>query len=392
MNHQYQPVLRFIHAYWSRITWTARRDQGLRIGLPHPFVSPNAHVFKYDQFYWDSYFTILGLLADGKVKLSQGIVENFAYAFKRFGIIPSRNRFYNTGISQPPFFTSMILEVFAQTQDLRWLARMAKVAEQELATYWMYDGSGLKAEVHQVYKGLSRYADHYITHLTAEHESGWDMTSRFQDHCLNFLPVDLNSLLYKYEIDLASIYTLLKQPKRAAQFKRQAAARRRVMQKLYWNEKVGYFFDYNYQEKKQSTFYSLAGMYALWAGWATPEQAAQVVKVVRKKFETPYGLVNTQKENLSKEFKQWDYPHGWANQQWIVFTGLRRYGFLEDAARIGTKWMDLNARLFKTTGKMWEKYDVIHGKIGLSGHYKSQYGFGWTNAVFLKMYQALFPE
>ncbi|MCH8020390.1 hypothetical protein IH785_11060 [candidate division KSB1 bacterium] len=75
----------------------------------------------------------------------------------------------------------------------------------ELKNYWM----GTKKEIHLMFQGLSRYCDHYITHYTAEHESGWDMTSRFNERCLDYLPIDLNSCLYKYEIDLAETYNIL---------------------------------------------------------------------------------------------------------------------------------------------------------------------------------------
>lgn len=380
-KNNYRKCLNFIENYWEKITCYLPKDEGVRIGLPNKFVSPNNEIFKCDQFYWDSYFIILGLIVHNKISLAKGMADNFVYLYRRFRIIPSRNRFYNLGISQPPFLTSMALEVFQKTQDKLWLEKVARIAEEELQNYWT---DKRKAEKHLVYKGLSRYCDHFITHLTAEHESGWDMTSRFYERCLDFLPVDLNSCLYKYEIDLAKIYRILGNKSKKEKFLEQAEKRRKIMFKLMWNEKKGFFFDYNYQIKKQSNFYSLAGFYPLWAKLATEEQAEKIKRNL-KKFEYNGGLANTQKTGLSKEFKQHDYPNGWPNQQLIVINGLLNYGFKEDAKRLTKKWLDLNQKVFLKTGKFWEKYNVVKCDIGKEGRYPNQTGFGWTNGVFVKL-------
>jgi alpha,alpha-trehalase len=107
-----------------------------------------------------------------------------------------------------------------------------------------------------------------------------------------------------------------------------------------------------------------------------------------KKFECKYGLANTQKK-VSKEFKQWDYPNGWPNQEWIAIKGLLNYGFTEDAERLAKKWLNLNKKVFNKTGKFWEKYDVVTGTIGKEGRYPNQMGFGWTNAIFIKLISEL---
>lgn len=391
MKHPYIPTLKFIESYWKQITWSFPKDKNIVVGLPNKFVSPNAHIFKNDQFYWDSYFTILGLLPSGRASLAKGMVDNFVYLFDRFHIIPSRNRFYNVGISQPPFLTSMGKEVFAITGDKKWLKKVADTAALELKDYWMYDGTGERAEYHLAYQGLSRYCDHFIVHFTAEHESGWDMTSRFDERCLDYLPVDLNTLLYKYEIDLAEIYSGLGKTALAKKFKLQAAKRKATMMRLMWNVRANYFFDYDWNHKQQSNFWSLAGMYPMWAGMVTAAQAEKMVKSLRK-FETKFGLVNTLNKDLSKDYKQWDFPNGWPNQQYIVIKALLNYGYEADAKRLAKKWLDLVAAQYKKTGKVWEKYDVVSGGTGKAGHYQTQYGFGWTNATFSRLVFELWPE
>lgn len=381
MKKDYGPCLKYIENYWKSLTFYLPKDKDIHIGLPNPFVAPSSNkgIFENDQFYWDSYFIILGLIEQKRVKLAKGMVGNFAFLFKKYGIIPSRNRYYNLGISQPPFLTSMILEIFYKTNDKKWLKKMVCIAEQELKNYWMSS-----KKMHFIYKGLSRYCDHWRTHLTSEHESGWDMTSRFNEHCLDYLPVDLNSCLYKYERDLAAIFQILKKPAKSKQYLNKANRRKQIINKLMWNRKKGFFFDYNYKWKKQSSFYSSAGFYPLWANLATKEQAEKLKKNL-KKFECKYGLANTQKTGLLKEFKQWDHPNGWPNQQWIVIKGLLNYGFKEDAERLAKKWLNLNKKNFLKTKKFWEKYDVVKGDIGKDDRYPIQAGFGWTNAVFVKL-------
>lgn len=470
----YDDCLEYIENYWDQLKCRVSYDTGIHLGLPYSFIAPNKGIFNNNQFYWDTYFTILGLIDAERIILAKGMVENLIHLYRKYGIIPSRNCFYNLGISQIPFLSSMILEVFHAKGNKMWLRRAVLVAEEELHHFWMdeprsksfsdelyleiYEKIPLasvlhslrnlprphastfldvvsytkekmyikdidrllketflskdpfffskiignkekrkvaeaqivsrKAERHLVYKGLSRYCDHHITHVTAEHESGWDMTSRFYNHALNYLPVDLNCCLYKYEKDLEYIWNILGEKEKARRFGRAAAERRKNIISLMWNPKKGFFFDYDYVHGEQSNFWSLAGFYPLWTGLATQKQA----KMMRKRlkiFECKGGLANTQKENLSSEYKQWDYPNGWPNQHWIVVKGLINYGYKEDAFRITKKWLDLNKAVFNKTGKFWEKYDVVNYDIGKSAPYETQSGFGWTNAIFLKMVNEL---
>ncbi len=378
----YGSCLRHIEKQWVKLTFRTPRDSGVAIGLPNPYVSPSAGgIFRGMQFYWDTHFTILGLLESGMAGLARGMVDNLLYLYKRFGIIPLRNRFFNLGTSQIPFLTSMIVEVYRATGDRRWLRRSAKIAEDELKHYWM---NGKNAERHLVYRGLSRYCDHFITHITAEHESGWDMTSQFGGRCLDFLPVDLNTCLYKYETDLAEIYHMLGKKHKERSYIEQALKRKKAMLQLMWDEKRGFFFDYDYVSKRRSKFYAIDGFYPLWARMVSKERAQKMRRNL-KLFEYKGGLTSTQKTGLSKEFRQWDHPNGWANHQWIVIRGLLNYGFRDDAERIAKKWLDMNKAVFEDTGRFWEKYDVVKCAIGKADRYPTQHGFGWTNAIFVKL-------
>ncbi len=377
----YKACLEYIEKYWDKITCYIPSDRFHHLGLPHKFVSPNNGIYKNDQFYWDSYFIILGLVKCGRIDLAKDIVDNMLYLQRRFNIIPMRNRFYNLGSSQIPFLTSMAREVYHTNKDRRWLGKVMAAADKELETYWMNKDL---TEIHIVHEGLSRYCDHYITHLAAEHESGWDMTSRFQNHCLDYLPVDLNCALYVYETDLAAFYKSARKRKKSNHYLMLSEQRRHQMNNLMWNFKKGFFFDYNYRKKRQSPFFSIAGFYPLWARLATYTQARKMVEHLRR-FEYDYGLANTQDKGLQKEFRQHDYPNGWPQQQWIVVKGLMNYGFKRDAQRIAKKYLELNKKILSRTGSLWEKYNVVRGTVGKSERYDTQQGFGWTNSVFIRL-------
>lgn len=378
-------ILAAIEAAWEKLTVTAVADDGIRIGLPRPFVSPNRGAFGGDQFYWDTYFTILGLIAAGRSGLARGMVDNLVYLFERFGIVPSRNRFYNLGISQPPFLTSMARAVHEADGDDAWLDRVMAIAARECDEYWCDDR---RVERHLAARGLSRYVDHYLLDATSEHESGWDTTSRFGGRCLSYLPVDLNALLYRYESDLAWHAERRGDGSASGAWAARAAARRSTMVELMWNERAGFWFDFDHVRGRRSHFWSLAGFYPLWAGMVDAAMAARMREALRR-FEAEGGLANTQAQSLMKPFRQWDAPNGWPNQHVLVVRALDAAGYAADARRIAVKYLGTIDRVFVATGELWEKYDVVSRTIGRAGAYPTQRGFAWTNAAYLELSRLL---
>jgi alpha,alpha-trehalase len=383
-NPEYKEALKYLNNYWKKLICYLPEDKQLHLGMPNKYIAPNNGIFKNDQFYWDTYFVILGLVKSKQVELAKGMVDNFSFMFNHFGIIPMRNRYYNLGTSQPPFLTSMALEVFEHDKDLPWLKKTMAIAEKELSAYWMNPDL---TEKHITQNGLCRYCDHFITHQGSEHESGWDMTSRFNNHCLDYLPVDLNSCLFKYENDLAEFYHSTKNYYKSKLYREKAEKRKQQIIDLMWNKSKKFYFDYNHKKQKPSSFFSVAGFYPLWAHLATPEQAALICEYALPILEYDGGIVNTQRYQLSDEIKQHDFPNGWPHQQWIVIKGLLNYGYRSEAERIARKWLEMNDRLFKETGKFWEKHDVVNCEIGVNNpdRYRTQSGFGWTNAIFIRL-------
>jgi alpha,alpha-trehalase len=323
----------YIAKYWPNITVYHPKSYNSLLGLPKPYLVPAPYTdneFDFNElYYWDSYFMIQGLLDEKHRQLVLGIVEDLLLLFKQFGIIPNASRTYLTGHSQPPFLSSIVFDVYrTYNLDEKWLKRGIDVAKAEYEHVWM---GTTKPNARKVYQGLSRYYDiNYLDDL-AEAESGWDMTTRFKHRALSYLPVDLNSLLYKYEMDFAQSAYILGNKREAAEWEAAAHQRQLVICELMWEKGHGLFYDYNYQTEKRSSVSSLASYYPMWSGLASNEQAFKLVRNL-KRFEHKGGLAVTEGLPLSKFMNgtlstQWAYPNGWAPLHFIVVKGLLKYGY-----------------------------------------------------------------
>ncbi|HVV25753.1 MAG TPA: trehalase family glycosidase [Candidatus Saccharimonadales bacterium] len=383
------PARAYIENYWQKVQRYHPKDDESLLGLPKPYLVPSYREktgFDYNElYYWDSYFMVQGMLDAEHRELVEGILEDLMDLFKRFKVIPNASRTYLTGRSQPPFLTTFIFDVYeAYSPGDKWLARAIKIAEQEYQTVWM----GIKKpNERQVYQSLSRYYDINYLHDLAEAESGWDMTPRFDRHALNFLPVDLNALLYKYETDFARAAKIFGDHEAVERWQARAEERRIIMNKLMWDRVRGLYYDYNYVKEKRSSISSLAAYFPMWAGMVNDKQAAALVKSLRR-FENKGGLATTDALPLGQFVlgsmpTQWAYPNGWAPLHYIVVGALERYGYHADARRIAIKWLRTNLDWYNKEHVFLEKYNVVSPeKPPVKGLYPSQTGFGWTNAVF----------
>ncbi len=372
-----QKVLKYIDAYWPKITRFHPKDSGTLIGLPKPFIIP-AEKFFEEQFYWDSYPVVKALLESKKHQnLAIGMVENLLYEVERFGFVPNASRMYFLSRSQPPFLSQMVWDVFDKTRDFKWFRRAIGYVEKEYENVWLSEDHPHHRKVHA---GLSRYYDINISDELAMAESGWDNTVRFEQGALNILPVDLNCLLYQYERDLAKAFGLLEEFKKEEMYNKLARSRAKTIEELMWNEKSGFFFDFNFAKLKQVPVITVAGLFPMIAGFARNDQVKKMVSVVEKVLECDWGIV--QSEKFQKGL-QWDYPNGWPLQQYLIVEGLIKYGYDDLAATLIKKWLAVNIKVFEQSEQLWEKYDVVSGEIGVPDRYPTQSGFGWTNACFL---------
>jgi alpha,alpha-trehalase len=386
----------YIQSYWKNLERHHPDDDESLLGLPKPYLVPsfdeNAS-FDYDElYYWDSYFMVQGMLhgEPANQELVSGILENLMSLFQRFKVIPNASRTYLMGRSQPPFLTSFIFDVYDHFKPGdEWLKDAIEIAKQEYETVWM---GTKKPNDRRVYNDLSRYYDINMLHDLAEAESGWDMTPRFNRKALNYLPVDLNALLFKYEMDFARAAAIFGDSRDAQRWTVAANARRRTMNQLMWDKLRGLYYDYNFVREKRGNVSSLASYFTMWAGLASDKQAVQMVKALRR-FENKGGVATTDalpigQYELGSMPTQWAYPNGWAPLKYITIKGLERYGYHDDAKRLAMKWLKNNLDWFNEHGVFLEKYNVVSPeKPPVKGVYPSQTGFGWTNAVFERLCQ-----
>lgn len=387
----------YIREYWKKLERFHPKDDESLLGLPYPYLVPaqeEGHDFDFNEmYYWDTYFMAQGLMDDEHEDLVTGMLENLLALQKRFSVIPNASRMYLMGRSQPPFLTSYIFDIYDRyDMSDKKLKAAIDVAKDEYQTVWMGEA---KPNARLVYQGLSRYYDINYLHDLAEAESGWDMTPRFGRKALNYVPVDLNALLYKYEMDFARAAKIFGDRREAAQWENAAMHRKETMDKLMWSNLRGMYFDYNYVRERRGSVASLAGFYPLWAGMVDEKQAQQMVKAL-KRFENKGGLATTDTQQLNqlvpgKMPTQWAHPNGWSPLHLIVIKGLQRYGYKAEADRLSRKWIKTNLDWFNRHGVFLEKYNVVQpDKPPLKGVYPSQTGFGWTNAVFERLCAELF--
>lgn len=407
-----------LHGLWALLTRRTETDCSM-LPMPHPYIVPGGR-FR-GLYYWDSYFAMLGLHVSGENDLIRHMVDNFAYLIDSYGHIPNANRSYYLTRSQPPFFALMV-RLLAETDGPDVLVEYLPHLQREY-NYWMDghfrlsdhepafrrvvmlpDGSILnrywddsaapRPESYREDVELAHQAASYgilpstlYRHLRAACESGWDFTCRWLGdghlatiHTTDIIPVDLNCLLYFLETTLSKAYGQSSFSEPSRYFQQKADKRLQAIMTYCWDNNRSFFTDYNLVSHKPTPVLSLAGVFPLFFGLATPQQASLVHDHIRQNFLKEGGLVST----ILSSGQQWDFPNGWAPLQWIAYEGLLRYGFTETAAEIKHRWLSLNDKVFRETGKMMEKYNVVDTNLPAGGgEYPNQDGFGWTNGVYL---------
>ena len=412
-------VLENAEKLWDVLTRQPDPEAGSLIPLPFPYIVPGGRFREI--YYWDSYFTSLGLRASGRVEMVENMVKNFSHLIDTVGYIPNGNRTYYLGRSQPPFY-SLMVKLLAEERGEGVLVTYLPQIEREYG-FWMKGASDVGATASSIGRAvrmpggevLNHYWDEHETarpesfledvelsrhsneppsalfrHLRAAAESGWDFSSRwFKDghdfgsiHTTEIVPVDLNCLLLNLERTIAEACQVARNSEASERFEKIAASREAAIQKYCWNDVLGFYFDYDSARRQRKTPMTLAGVFPLFFKIATDDQATRVVQAIEQNLLKPGGLVTT----METTGQQWDAPNGWAPLQWITIIGLENYGHRQLAHEIARRWVKLTTDVFKRTGKLMEKYNVIDTQLEAGGgEYPGQDGFGWTNGVLLAL-------
>jgi len=405
-----------------------------------PFVVPGG---RFNEMYgWDSYFESVGLLIDGKVELAMAMADNFQYEIEYYGKILNANRSYYLTRTQPPFYSSLIREVYEVTQDKHWLQSHLKTAIKEYETVWMVKGGRLtenglnrylaegigmppeceKGHFDAVLKPyaealklsiedyISKYdsgeiknhgLDQYFIHDRTVRESGHDTSYRIEGNCADLNLVELNAMLYKYETDFAQLikneFNGIFETYSTSYWQQKAKTRKKAIDNYLWNESKGLYFDYNVVTNTQSTFVGASTLAPLWANLCSEKQAKQLVKNAIPLLKEKGGIAGCDKESrgeisVERPARQWDYPNGWAPHQMMAWKGLMNYGFYEEAQELIYRWLFMITKnAVDYNGTIPEKYDVVeathkvfaeYGNVGTDFEYITQEGFGWMNASY----------
>ena len=413
----------YIKSLWGELERHTSQSLGSLIALPNTYAVSGGRF--NEQFYWDSYFIMLGLAADNEWDLFENMMSNITYMIDKFGFVPTANRTYFLTRSQPPFFSRMVAllaehkgenvmpkylpyllsehEFWMNGRDVlsstnrQSISRVAKLPDGSILNRY-YDNlkdprpESIGADLQLVGEAGYRRSDSIFLNIRAAAESGWDFSSRwFKDEkdihtiqTVDIVPVDLNCLMFQLEDIIAQVYVLLHQPIRAKDFRELSNSRLNSLQKYCWNEDKGYFFDYNFSEKIFMDRPSLAAVFPLYAKIATSHQAKLVADRLEKDFLKVGGLATT----LVETGQQWDGSNGWAPLQWVAIVGLRNYGFNRLADEIKNRWISTNLKIFSKNNCFAEKYNVEKPSLlGGGGEYIIQLGFGWTNGVLAALLQ-----
>jgi alpha,alpha-trehalase len=409
-----------------------------------PFVVPGG---RFNEMYgWDSYFESIGLILDGKVELAKAMADNFQYEIEHYGKILNANRSYYLTRTQPPFYSSLISEVYEKTKDKDWLESHLKTAIKEYETVWMVPGKRLtgfglnrylaeglgkppEAERGHFNHVFGKYAkkagmslqeyeklyetgnikneklDLYFVHDRSVRESGHDTSYRLEGICADIIPVELNAFLYKYEMDFAELiqkefadsFAYKNKTYTSSYWLHKASERKDRMDSLLWNDSQGLYFDFNIQTGEMTEFVSATLFTPLWAGICDEQQAESTVNKGISLLKEKGGIASCDEAsrgeiNEHRPQKQWDYPNGWAPHQMMIWKGLKAYGYHDELQELVYRWMYMITKnAVDYNGTIPEKYDVViathkvfaeYGNVGTEFQYITREGFGWMNASF----------
>lgn len=406
------PLEQYIDITWDLLIRSSdTTTTSSEIVLPYPFVVPGGR-FR-ELYYWDSYFTMLGLARSGRQLLVEQMIADFGSLLDRFGHIPNGTRSYYLSRSHPPFF-HLMCALSVETGDAQRRQRLAWMQIEH--DFWMQGADKLlpgqqHRRVCRLPDGslLNRYWDDLDSprdeswfedvnlagrssqpaselwrNLRAAAESGWDFSSRWfrqsgdlgTIRTTSLAPIDLNCLIYGLETSIASEAAAIGETELAARFGELVQARNQAISSNLWNDEAGHHVDFDLETGRPSTRLTAAAAFPLFYKLAEPDRAARIAGALEQLLR-PGGLMTT----LVETEEQWDSPNGWAPLQWIAIAGLNHYGHDQLADTIASRWLEMIARVFALTGRIFEKYDVVACRQGGGGEYLAVTGFGWTNGV-----------
>ncbi len=399
---------RHIDTHWEQTFRDSRHEAAKEFPLPRPHTVPSTDPTMWLFFYWDTYFTNLGLLRQNRLAQAINNADNVIHCIEQIGFVPNISVRIALNRSQIPVSAVLFEDIFRHTGDLAWLRRAYAALGKEYA-FWMalrlapndLNTCGTHADpvtLAGFYDVIShRLVDipadpvarlQYLRHKMAECEV-WDFNPRFDQRAADFNPVDTNAILFQFENIAGDFARILGLAAEESVWRERAARRRALIDRFLWHEAKGFYFDYDWAHDRAGAVVSAAPYFALWAGACTEAQAAALVRNLPL-VERAHGLMTcAEGSNTSANTYQWDAPNAWPPLQTAAILGLLRYGYTAEAKRLAEKFIRTCARNLASTGKLWEKYNALTGGIDVADEYKMPQMMGWTAGGFLHAAEVL---
>ena len=393
-------VYRFIQENMPRSVHYYPEDIDNLYGLPYPYTVPSPDEMFREMYYWDTYFTNVGLIASGNVTQAKNNTDNVRHMIHRFGYMLNANRTHFKS-SQPPYDFKMVEDVYAVLPDDQWLSDSYDAIAKEYS-FWMtrriapnglnvYGADVVMDEdyVERRYRyfvsrfvgfhtddpEMKRAAAHTINSLC---EAGWDCSTRFEVEGHHYNAVDLNALLYGLEKAMARFSRILRREEEQL-WEARAANRKAKMDELLFNKEAGLYLDWNFVKQKHSPVQSVMSFVPLFVGMDCPYEKA--FRFLEEKLLMPYGVGCTPEGKYTFEL-QWQYPNVWAPPQYITYVACKNFGYNDLAETIAKRYAKLLETNFSKTQNLWEKYDGNTAEV-VSEEYDAPPMLGWTAGIYL---------
>lgn len=398
----YEKTSEYIRSSWRKAV--KKHDVDKDFVMPCDYVPPCVDGGFFNLYYWDTYFTNLGLLEDGEAELARGNIEDLIFCLYKFGCVPNMCRGNGaTYASQPPLLFMMIKDYYEYMRDLDFLRKGYDALTLEYR-FWMEkrlspsglnrygsnfdyaaidpDLSGFSERMHCDFNAYPREQKVAIAlDRNAEGESGHDYTPRFFGKAYETNPIDLNAYLYGFERDMSEFAAILGTGEQKLWADR-ADKRKTLINELCFDPETGAYFDYNFEENKRTGVYSGASYVPFVFGLPDDGRA---LETINERLIGKGGVFCCEKLPSDGLVYQWGYPNSWAPYNLYGFVANVRYGNRQAAGRIAKAWLDDVAGTFEKTGKLYEKYDGETGGAATVNEYGVPEMLGWTAGVFEKI-------
>lgn len=308
--------------------------------------------------YYRSFFAVKAFQALKEDSLAADIATNAFQFIQDYGYVPYGNRSYYLGFSGFPVL-SLMAEAIAEKQPalLPWYGNLMtrdyqawmKAAESGIPPA----GAWKAAVTLQDGKTLNRFysegkPNRYISFLKT---TEWEGSSRFladgkQDPS-QFLPLDLNAVLYHFEQVLAASFTAKDRPEYAQSYTNLGQMRKDLYDQYFYDSAKGYYYDYNFIAEKRSEAETLAGIFPVLTGLSSKEQAAAVARKIEQDFLTENGV----RDDLSG-------TSGSAEMNYLTLLALRKAGRPELAETLKQRWIRVNRQYFAKHGHILPVYHL----------------------------------